>query len=812
LCSKAVPPRRGRVVRNSTEIEKNRDNRFRPAGSIGPARRVTCFDKEELMKQICNFCAAIMVVLMATISTAGVPMAINYQGRLTNASGQPVADGDYLVRFIIYDAPTGGNVLWDDDYRAITVKSGLFTYALGDSTTLPADMFATGAGRYLAIRVGADPELAPRVRLTSAAFAFQALRSDSAAFASVIADNTVSSAKIQDGSIGFADIGSNGAASGQVMKWNGVAWSAAGDETGASSGWVDNSTIVSLQDDSDMVGIGTSTPGSKLDIVGDIHSTGHMSLGSSSSPLSDAVLSIDKQFTSQSWATGIRATVKNTGSSIDETYGGEFMAQSNGDLRIGVNGRAVGSPAAGSSIGVQGESDATGMTSVGVAGHASGDAELNFGVTGYATGGNFNCGVWGGQADGSGTNWAGFFEGRVHAESLAIGTITPTERLDVNGTIKGTGFVMPTGAGSGKVLTSDANGVGTWQAAASQANGWKDLGTVVSLDTDTDSVGVGTAAPTAKLEVSGDFKASGKGTFGSCTNSGNNSFAAGENNTVSGSRSSVTGGLNNVVSGATAFVGGGESNSASGLNAVVGGGIADTASGNNATIGGGRHNVVTGSLGDQEGCVIGGGGDNRASGYWATVAGGDNNYAENWGFVGGGRYDTAHYLSVVPGGFSNAALGSQSFAAGSNARAVHSGAFVWADDAGTSFTTTADKQFLIRAGAGVGIGTNSPNSQLHVNGPVATAVAFVAVNTTLGSTHSVVLTNNGVFPITITLPSAVGIAGRLYTIKRTSTAGATISPSGGQTIDGAALYSLAAQWKYVSLVSDGANWVIVANN
>ena len=42
--------------------------------------------------------------------------------------------------------------------------------------------------------------------------------------------------------------------------------------------------------------------------------------------------------------------------------------------------------------------------------------------------------------------------------NVGIGTVSPSQRLDVNGNLKTTGFMMPTGAGSGKVLTSDVSG------------------------------------------------------------------------------------------------------------------------------------------------------------------------------------------------------------------------------------------------------------------------------------------------------------------------------------------------------------------
>jgi hypothetical protein len=78
---------------------------------------------------------------------------------------------------------------------------------------------------------------------------------------------------------------------------------------------------------------------------------------------------------------------------------------------------------------------------------------------------------------------------------------------------------------------------------------------------------------------------------------------------------------------------------------------------------------------------------------------------------------------VVPGGKYNYAGGAYSFAAGQKAKATNDGTFVWSDSQGTDFSSTTNNQFLIRAQGGVGIGTNNPQSTLHVNGTV-TATSF----------------------------------------------------------------------------------------
>ncbi|MDD5144633.1 MAG: hypothetical protein PHW72_00650 [Candidatus Pacebacteria bacterium] len=52
---------------------------------------------------------------------------------------------------------------------------------------------------------------------------------------------------------------------------------------------------------------------------------------------------------------------------------------------------------------------------------------------------------------------------------VGIGQLDPAQKLDVNGTVKATGFLFPVNAGEGKVLTSDTLGAGSWQAP----NGFK---------------------------------------------------------------------------------------------------------------------------------------------------------------------------------------------------------------------------------------------------------------------------------------------------------------------------------------------------
>ena len=62
---------------------------------------------------------------------------------------------------------------------------------------------------------------------------------------------------------------------------------------------------------------------------------------------------------------------------------------------------------------------------------------------------------------------------------------------------------------------------------------------------------------------------------------------------------------------------------------------------------------------------------------------------------------------------------------------------------------------------------------------------------------------------TVTLVTAVGNAGLTQTFKKTTAANVvTIDANTTQTIDGALTYALVARWSWLTLVSDGANWLI----
>lgn len=111
------------------------------------------------MKGILLSVIFIVVLAMPPALIAGVPGLINYQGRLADASGNPVPDGQYLIKFKIYGSQAGDDSIWSNGSRKVQVINGLFNYLLGDSVPLPNDLFSSDTTRFLGIKVGTNSRL-----------------------------------------------------------------------------------------------------------------------------------------------------------------------------------------------------------------------------------------------------------------------------------------------------------------------------------------------------------------------------------------------------------------------------------------------------------------------------------------------------------------------------------------------------------------------------------------------------------------------------------------------------------------------------
>jgi len=117
--------------------------------------------------------------LLATASLqAQAPELINYQGKLI-IGGNPV-QGSFKIVFTIYDDSTGGARLWSEEHQRITATNGIFNVLLGSGVPLApfvslANVLKASGKRFMAMKVGDQPESVKRARIASVAYAIKAL-------------------------------------------------------------------------------------------------------------------------------------------------------------------------------------------------------------------------------------------------------------------------------------------------------------------------------------------------------------------------------------------------------------------------------------------------------------------------------------------------------------------------------------------------------------------------------------------------------------------------------------------------------------
>ncbi|MFH2035207.1 MAG: hypothetical protein ABIJ45_02295 [Candidatus Zixiibacteriota bacterium] len=608
---------------------------------------------------------------------AEVPQLINYQGRLTNSSGEAVPDDNYIVTFRIWDdSLIGANVLWTEQ-DTLTTQGGLFATYLGDNSNLHLGIFGDSP-RYLGIQLQGQGEIYPRTSLLSTPFTYHALVSDTGNVALGVVDDAITSSMIADGTIQLNDIAQNGAAVGQVMKWNGTNWEVADDDSGLDSKW----------------------------------------------SVTDSVLN-----TNEYWGLARGG--------VDNYYLGDSI-----------------------------------------------QTHINFGVACSTRYSEYS-------------TISGGFNNRLRNKYATIGGGI-NNQIDVNYAADGIYASTIAGGEGNRILGGNSSiGGGSNNMISHTGAGCTIAGGVSNNCYDGPQYAT----------IGGGYGNKTEANF--CTIAGGSSNNTGLGN--GGPGSTVGGGFNNSAWSGSSTIGGGSGNTAYGSSATIAGGNSNQTNGEYTFIGGGSGNIAGANFSS----VLGGWG-NEASGYLSTVSGGRLNSAtDTAAFVCGGfDNDATGAHSGTGAGRDNLASGRYSYAAGRGAHAEHDGTFVWTDSTDAEYYSTAPNQFLLRAGGGVGINTNAPTSDLHVNGSISRKYNIIDASggnvqyTPLDSDN--ILIGNGDYDIQVDLPSATGIEGRTYTIKKGTGSGVlNIHPFGLESIDGNAAIITLTTYLYVTIISDGTNWYII---
>ncbi len=350
---------------------------------------------------------ALSLLVLSQLGLAQVaPQTISYQGVLKDASGNLVT-GDKDILFTLYD--NAGTEVWSEWHSVVpagnpvTVTDGVFSVILGKNTPFSTIM---DPPYWLGIKIGADPEMTPRVELTSVIYALHADRSDSSDYAQK-----------------------------------------AGEVSGT-----DN-----VFPGSGFVGIGTTTPSAHLHVNGSILVDNSYTLKSSNEQIVNVLKTGPDDYT---WLIPVRSG-----------FGTKFMNWNEDAVLMTIldNGRV-------------GIGTTTPATALDVAGTVT--------ATAFAGDGSVLTGLTPSPWDTSGSNIY------YNSGSVGIGTTSPSQKLDVNGTVLANGFALNNSNTRISSLTTDNIDLITSNAAR------------VRIDP-SGNVGLGTISPSAKLDVVGNAEING---------------------------------------------------------------------------------------------------------------------------------------------------------------------------------------------------------------------------------------------------------------------------------------------------------------
>lgn len=159
---------------------------------------------------------SILAAALVWPASAAAPLRVSFQGKLEDG-GQP-ATGTRNFVFKLYDALTGGTLLWTSQTEAVTVTNGVFTVVLQTGTPVNLSTGTFSGARFVEITVDGTL-LSPREEVVSAPYALVAqslatgasvplasLEKDPSAASTLnLATNPVDWSQLKNVPAGFAD-------------------------------------------------------------------------------------------------------------------------------------------------------------------------------------------------------------------------------------------------------------------------------------------------------------------------------------------------------------------------------------------------------------------------------------------------------------------------------------------------------------------------------------------------------------------------------------------------------------------------------
>ncbi len=376
----------------------------------------------------------LVLAVCAGSARAGVPQTISVQGYLESASdGLPISGPvDFCVA--LFDAAMDGNKVWPADPDPcqalvdVAVENGLFALVFGDGN-LTAQLWGNADGpRPLWLEITAGGQImAPRIELHTAPYAFRA--------------GFVDSPELTDD----VTLGTGLPANRGVLHL----LNASGEETAVMQGEGDNNlggAAIYLRNS-----LGNNVLTLETDhLGGGAQLLLQTPVGESAATLTTSSGAKLSMFNTQSATNAETITLNSNG---PNTAGSMFVNNEQGVSTVQIYGRATSYPPnSGGLIQVIREDSARVDVAVNGTEPLISMSNPDNQVTMFLSGGDAGAGA---------------------TMSLRNGLVPTQETITLDGglgRIKTNEFEMPTGASTGKVLTSDANGVGTWQSAPGTGN------------------------------------------------------------------------------------------------------------------------------------------------------------------------------------------------------------------------------------------------------------------------------------------------------------------------------------------------------
>lgn len=128
------------------------------------------------MRTCTILCIFVTVLFFSAVDAlADVPSYINFQGTLADSNGNPITD-TLQMDFTIYDIDVGGTPLWGESHSAVEISDGLYRIQLGSVSAIPDSIF-DGNTLWLGITIDPDTEeLIPRQSLVTVPYAFRVMK------------------------------------------------------------------------------------------------------------------------------------------------------------------------------------------------------------------------------------------------------------------------------------------------------------------------------------------------------------------------------------------------------------------------------------------------------------------------------------------------------------------------------------------------------------------------------------------------------------------------------------------------------------